>query len=570
MGYLEYRNGVALSNVKFSFGVVGIFAIVYGSSCNLKLFDSCLYIEANVTYLEPIGSITPYKLVFLSSTTFVDHRNSERAVLETTNGDANSSLILAEKRTRRKDPNNDFKYYTRGWNISDSHYLYSVSSTALPLFAIAVIWFFGFGGCLLLICCCYCCCRRTPYGYSKIAYALSLIFLSLFTISAIVGCVVLYTGQAKFHESITDTLRYVVSQSDDTVENLNNVSSILSVARGIEVDQVSLPSNIKNDISRVDLMISDAATNLEFETHENEEDIQSVLNDVGLALIIIAAVMLLVALLGFLFSILGLQFCVCLLVILGWILVTATLILCGIFLALHNIVGDTCVAMDEWVENPTAHTALDDILPCFDSDTAQETISQTQNVTFQLVEMVNNIIENIANKDPPPYRLPSSVSYNQSGPLVPTLCNPLNADKTERKCEAGELDFNNATTVWMNYVCQVNANDTCTSVGRLTPNMYNQMTSAVTVSDGLNKYNPFLTGLLDCEFLRETFVGINKDHCPDLTKFSRWVYIGLGLVSAAVMLSLVLWVLYARERKHRKYTKLVNESTRILVPTQIA
>nr|KAJ0214089.1 hypothetical protein LSAT_V11C400191700 [Lactuca sativa] len=113
----------------------------------------------------------------------VVHRETERAVLETGSNDENSSLILADKRTRRKDPINDFKYYTGGWNISNEHYVSSVSFTAVPLFAIAVIWFVGFGLFLLLTCCCYCCFRRRPYGYSRIAYTLSLIFLSLFTIS---------------------------------------------------------------------------------------------------------------------------------------------------------------------------------------------------------------------------------------------------------------------------------------------------------------------------------------------------------------------------------------------------
>ncbi|KAI3759613.1 hypothetical protein L6452_07547 [Arctium lappa] len=484
-------------------------------------------------------------------------RGIERVVLEMGSNDENSSLILADKRTRRKDPQDDFKYYTRGWNISDEHYISSVSFTAAPLFAIAVIWFAGFGVSLLVICCCYCCFRRRPYGYSQTAYALSLVFLSVFTVSAIVGCIVLYTGQGRFHNSTTDTLDYVVNQSNDTVSHLNNVSAILSVAKGIEVDQVSLPSASKNDIDRVHKMIDDAAGNLQFETRKNEKDIQRVLKAVRLALIIIAAVMLLVALLGYLFSLLGLQFLVYILVVLGWILVTATFILCGIFLALHNIAGDTCIAMDEWVENPTAHTALDDILPCVDDATAQETLSQSKNITFQLVVMVNSIINNISNIDPAERPFPSFVSFNQSGPLVPTLCNPLNANGTDRKCQAAELDFDNATRVWRNYVCQVSANDTCTSVGRLTPKMYKQMSSAVNVSDGLTEYGPFLAGLLDCSFVRETFIGIHNDHCPNLNKYSEWIYIGLALASTAVMLSLVLWMLYARERRYRRYTKLV-------------
>ncbi|KAJ0571016.1 putative transmembrane protein [Helianthus annuus] len=107
--------------------------------------------------------------------------------------------------------------------------------------------------------------------------------------------------------------------------------------------------------------------------------------------------------------------------------------------------GDTCVAMDEWVQNPTAHTALDDILPCIDHATAQETLFQTKDVTFQLVDTVNKIITNVANIDPLPF--PGLLNYNQSGPLVPTLCNPLNADKTDRKCQDGELDASNAAQV---------------------------------------------------------------------------------------------------------------------------
>ncbi|KAJ9567913.1 hypothetical protein OSB04_003879 [Centaurea solstitialis] len=348
----------------------------------------------------------------------------QRSVLETGSENNNGNLILAEKRTKRKDPKNDFKYYTGGWNISDHHYFSSVSFTAFPLYGIAAIWFTGFGLFLLVIGCYYCCYRRKiPYGYSRTAYALSLAFLALFTIAAIyihyewlvwllgfskylgllmnfphglishhwcfsVGCVILYTGQGEFHKSTTDTLEFVVRQSKDTVHNLNNVLDILATAKGIGVDQVSLPSDMKNNIDRVDKMINDATRDLDSDTKENEKHIKDVLNSVRLALIIVAAVMLLVALLGFVFSIFGLQVLV------------------------YIVMGDTCVAMDEWVQNPTAHTALDDILPCVDNTTAQETVFQSKDVTFQLVEIVNKIINNVANIDPPPF--PGFLSYNQS------------------------------------------------------------------------------------------------------------------------------------------------------------
>ncbi|THF94213.1 hypothetical protein TEA_029983 [Camellia sinensis var. sinensis] len=223
---------------------------------------------------------------------------------------------------------------------------------------------------------------------------------------------------------------------------------------------------------------------------------------------------------------------------------------------LLHIVGDTCTAMDEWAQNPTAHTALDDILPCVDSTTAQQTLSQSKEVNFQLVGIVNGIITNVSNINAPSPGAAHPLYYNQSGPLVPVLCNPFNSDKSARICAAGEVDFNNATQVWKNYVCQVSASNICNTTGRLTPQMYEQMESVVNVNYGLYHYSPFLIGLLDCSFVRDTFSSISVHQCPDLSRYSKWIYIGFAIVSAAVMLSLIFWVVYARERQHRKYTKL--------------
>lgn len=110
-----------------------------------------------------------------------------------------------------------------------------------------------------------------------------------------------------------------------------------------------------------------------------------------------------------------------------------------------SVVGDTCIAMHEWVQNPKAHTALDDILPCVDNGTAQETLSRTKEVTYQLVTIIDNIITNMTNQN-----LSSSAGllyYNQSGPPMPLLCNPFNSDFTDRQCSAEEVALDNANQV---------------------------------------------------------------------------------------------------------------------------
>ncbi|ONK59610.1 uncharacterized protein A4U43_C08F8240 [Asparagus officinalis] len=470
---------------------------------------------------------------------------------------ANSSFILAAERTNRKDPLNGYAHYTGGWNISETHYWASVGYTAFPAFIVAIVWFAGFGLVLLLICCCYCCCRRRSYSYSRTCYALSLVFLILFTIAAIAGSCILYIGQGKFHNSTSGTLDYVEHQANFTADNLKNFSSSLAAAKNIDVNHIFLPADVQGRIDSIQKKLNSSANELSTRASSNLDKIDDVLDTVQLLLIIVASVMLVLAFLGLVLSVLGLQFLVYILVIIGWILVAGTFILCGIALLFHNVVADTCVAMDEWVAHPQAQTALDDILPCVDAATVGESMNRSREVTFQLVNIVNQAILNISNGDFPPV-VPPPVNYNQSGPKVPPLCSPYLPDMSNRTCLSGEVNFDNASQVWQGFVCQtklVNGNEVCTTPGRLTPSLYNQFIASIKVSSGLYHYSPFLAQLADCTFVRETFAHITTEDCPGLTRYSKWVYSGLALVSAAVMLSLVFWVIYARERRHRKYNK---------------
>lgn len=91
--------------------------------------------------------------------------------------------------------------------------------------------------------------------------------------------------------------------------------------------------------------------------------------------------------------------------------------------------------------------------------------------------------------------------------------------------------------------------------GRLTPSLYSQMTSGVNLSSVLLNAGPTLVELQDCTFVRQTFDDIHRNFCPGLQQYSRLVCVGLSIVSIAVMLSLILWVIYGRERRRRAYTK---------------
>lgn len=89
-----------------------------------------------------------------------------------------------------------------------------------------------------------------------------------------VGCIVLYTGQGKFHSSTTKTLVYVVGRADTTVENLRNLSGYLGAAKRIGVDAIFLPADVQSNIDNVLTKINSAANTLSDKTKKNSKSIQ--------------------------------------------------------------------------------------------------------------------------------------------------------------------------------------------------------------------------------------------------------------------------------------------------------
>ena len=104
-------------------------------------------------------------------------------------------------------------------------------------------------------------------------------------------------------------------------------------------------------------------------------------------------------------------------------------------------------------------------------------------------------------------------------------------------------------------MCQVNAEGICITQGRLTQASYDQMMGAINVGFTLDHYGPFLASIADCTFVRDTFRDITTKNCPGLSITSQWIYAGLASLSGAVMFSLIFWMIFVRERRHRSHTK---------------
>ncbi|TYI51398.1 hypothetical protein E1A91_D12G173300v1 [Gossypium mustelinum] len=330
-----------------------------------------------------------------------------------------STLVLAAQRTNRPDLLRHFKHYHGGWNITNRHYWASVGFTGAVGFIFAALWFVSFG--LVLLAYHYCRWRVDIKGKrTDHSQTICLILLILFTSAAAIGCILLSVGQDEFHGEVLHTLKYVVNQSDYTVQILNNVTQYLSLAKTINVAELFLPSNVITDTDKLNIDLNAAADTLTENTDENAVKIRRVFNAVRLALISVAAVMLILALLGLLLSVLGHQH------------------------AIHIVISDTCLAMEEWVENSHAETALSNILPCVDQRTTNHTLTQSKQVINSLVKVVNTYIYTFANSNPSP---DDNRYYNQSGPSMPPLCSPFDSQLQDHQFGSNEVSMANASLV---------------------------------------------------------------------------------------------------------------------------
>ncbi|CAN1311785.1 Ankyrin repeat domain-containing protein EMB506, chloroplastic [Linum perenne] len=477
---------------------------------------------------------------------------SEAATAQAPGPSPYTTLVLAADRTNRPDILNGFKHYRGGWDITNRHYWASVGFTGASGFVLAVLWFFSFA---LAVAVHHCCGWKVKFEDKELrAQRICFILLIVFTCAAAIGCVLLSVGQGKFNGEAKDTLKYVVNQSDYTVQTLRNVTEYLSLAKTIKVAQVFLPSNVMDNIDKLNVDLNSAANTLEQKTSENSEKIATVFTAVRSALIAVAAVMLVLAVVGFVLSVLGHQHAIYIFVLSGWLLVAITFILCGLFIIFHNAITDTCTSMNEWVQNPQAASALSNILPCVDQSTTNKTLFQSKEVVNDIVNVVNTYIYTFANSNPSKSEFNY---YNQSGPLMPPMCYPFDSQLHDRQCTSQEVSFQNASTVWESYVCQVSSSGYCTTVGRVTPDVYGQLIAAVNETYALEYYTPLLLSLQDCKFVRDTFEEITSKYCPPLEHYLQLINAGLGLISVGVLLCLVLWILYAnRPQREEAFGKL--------------
>ncbi|KAG2379738.1 uncharacterized protein HKW66_Vig0165170 [Vigna angularis] len=474
----------------------------------------------------------------------------------------NSIIPLAATRTYRIDPSNDFNYYDGGWDITNTHYYMSLAFSGVPPVAVAVCWFFMVAisfTLIALLSCCGCCKGKHSAECSRIIYVVSLSFIVLFLIMTAIGGFFLYTGLERFQITANDVSDVLVTKANSIFNIVQNVVTNLAAAKNIQVAGFTLPDDIKQGIEMAEDFTNEADI-IRNQAEKTARISMEFLNAVSESLIIVGSMMLILAAIGFMVSFFGWKVVVYILLFFGWILVTITFLLSSLSLVVHNGVADTCVAIDEWVQHPRSESALSKLLPCMDEATTQKTLDISKNTSYLVVNLVNEFVVNVANNDNPPMA-DKDIKYNQSGPALPLICNPFFPNMTERKCDTMEITLKGAPTAYQGFLCDTSPSGVCITVGRLTPSLYSKVMVATNLSDSLYRNGPIFAGLLNCSFVIATFDQINDHDCPSFKRNSHQIFVGLVVVSTAVMFSVILWVLFVKERQVQMSAKKLRTTT---------
>ncbi|PPD74990.1 hypothetical protein GOBAR_DD28077 [Gossypium barbadense] len=163
------------------------------------------------------------------------------------------TLVLAAQRTNRPDLLRHFKHYH---GVS---WIYWGSGIHICCVVVCFFWLGSFGISLLQM-------ETTNCFLNKI------------------GCILLSVGQDEFHGEVLHTLKYVVNQSDYTVQILNNVTQYLSLAKTINVAELFFPSNVITDTDKLNIDLNAVADTLTEKTDENAVKIRRVFNAIGIDL----------------------------------------------------------------------------------------------------------------------------------------------------------------------------------------------------------------------------------------------------------------------------------------------
>jgi hypothetical protein len=471
-----------------------------------------------------------------------------RMVLQQTKSTSSNSGGSAEDfffrplapRDDRIDPLNGFHKYQAGYDLQNKHYWASVIFTGVYGYGLAVLWL-ATGLVLSLVVCCHCMCSSQPrfkQPRPPSYYWMPRIIVFILSLIAIGSAAVLFLASREFNTQAYNVEDVIVAAADNATASIHTVSATFS---GV---QSALQTNFSNFVATLNSTATDLDNQASFVQSKlvvNKKSYKEVIHIIELVLIVIVSVNLGLIVCGFASTFFRWRRFFYLVIVIAWIMTTLTWAMFGLFLTIDNVASDTCLAVQQYLNDPR-NTTLDALLPCTDLATIDTAYKKTRAGMDNLIHQANQ----------------TYVQYTTgTGIDLTSLCDPMGGPPDylyTGYCANNTLPIGQIPQVIGPFVCDNSSVSVCNVEGKnITQSQNASISTVLLASQNILDVFPTITGLLNCSFVTNTLSILVKQRCAPAKTAILHIWISFVVLSSVMILLIIFWVLANVRNSNQRY-----------------
>ncbi|EFJ17991.1 hypothetical protein SELMODRAFT_420402 [Selaginella moellendorffii] len=459
--------------------------------------------------------------------------------------------------TRRVDPLDGLKHYRGGFDIENKHYWASVLFSGIYGYALAVASVLL--GLVFLVLLFVRSMKRRDLKFQKMAPSasnshhsiVSSAALMLLTLLALVFCCLLLVGNKRLHEDANVVKDVLIEAANNATATIYNVTTEMT---DITTKLEPFDGNLTTLFSSKARLYFEAVQ-IQQKVQDNKKMIERTLKEIYITILVTSSVIMLFLIVGLVILIEKTHpfwwWFFPLITVALWLLTVFSWIAFGLSYAAHNVVDDSCTALEEYQQNPYNNTnALGLLLPCVDSKNGNDSVLKIREGMYRVIAQANRNIS----------KLRTTMDGIGDNRVIPHICNPFSGPphyKLTGQCLEGTVAIGNVPQVLQPFRCSAKDEHECATaegVQHIPDPIYRTILAYSAAAQTLIDATPSLESLANCSFVVRAFSVIVDGKCRPVRSSIHLLWAAYAGLATTAFLLLILYAI-------RIYSKLKQSKT---------
>ncbi|KAH8940848.1 hypothetical protein BDL97_14G006100 [Sphagnum fallax] len=423
-------------------------------------------------------------------------------------------------------------------------YMQSVIFTGIYGYAIAAAWTL-LGLLLSLIACCKYCLRlrgssdsryKRPHDSSGMYWIPGLVISILSAIA--IGCgVVLYIASKECKDKAYNVEDVILEAAQNATNSITTVSSKLASVQATLQPYSS--ASFVTSVNSIETTLNKTAANVQSKVLVNKKTYKRIVQIIWIVLLVIISTTLFLIICGLVSTFLRWTRFFSFIIVVTWILTTMTWLTFGILFATHNVVSDTCLSLQEYLQNPI-NTTLNTVLPCAALAAANATYRETRIDIDGVIRTQNKTF----------------MAYAQGITSLTGLCDPIGPAPDYSYtgiCPNNTLPLGDLQEVIAPLVCNETGSTRCGSGQVITKQQNDSFTDLSNAGQTILDTFPLLDGLTNCSFVTNTVSIIVTQQCKAVNTAINHLWIAFVVMSSLLVFLIAFWDIANRLNAEQHY-----------------